>query len=76
MTLVRDVVCYALCWACYKAVIWAPDRWTLLRLLPYAGMYAHTTSWRAFRGCVQWNIDGRPAEHPYIDILAGASRHD
>ena len=68
MNLARDVLCYAFCWACYKAVMWAPDRWSMLRLMPYAGMYAHTSSWREFRLAVQWNADGQPSLHPYLDF--------
>lgn len=72
MKFARDVLCYAFCWACYKAYIWGPSGWQMLGILPYAGMYAYSPTWREFRLTVQWNADGRPSSHPYIDFLNSA----
>lgn len=74
MLLVRDCAWWLWCRFAFQAVIWMPFRFSDSRLyfylLGYAGMYAYSESWKEFRLCVQWNVDGRPKDHPHNDYVS------
>jgi len=66
VTLFRDCAYFASAFLAYLAYTRGP--WSIMRgraglaLLPMAGMYAYSESWKDFRDAVQWRTGGRPVE--------------
>lgn len=59
--LAADCLMLALCWSCYQMTIWSPVRFGIpMPLLPFAGQYAYSDGWAAFREVRAWNRAGQP----------------
>jgi hypothetical protein len=62
MTALPDCLSWIWCWLCWRAVCSPiPLKWTF-PLLPFAGLYAYSTTWADFRETVAWNRAGQPGD--------------
>lgn len=55
MSRIGDIAAYPLCWAAYRLVLLLPTDWRLpWRLLPWAGLYAYSDTFRNYLDARDW----------------------
>lgn len=73
MKLIRDAIVWAASWLAWPVAMWMLERGhnhrLFYKLLGFGSLAAMADDWKSYRLCLQWNLDGRPDKHPYIEYL-------